>query len=205
VLRVDEKNLREHSILNCCGVVITTNYKTDGIYLAADDRRHYVAWTDLTKDDFSATYWSDLWRWYEQGGYGHVAAYLSTLDISYFNPKAPPPETDAFWAIVDAYRAPEESELADALDRLAVDGVRPDAVTVAQVAAVATAEFAEWLRDRKNRRMIPHRFEECEYTPVRNPSNKKGEWIVHRVRQTVYAKAGLTVRERYMAAEALTH
>src|SRR6516165_691150 len=31
VLRVDEKNLREHSIFNCCGVVITTNYKADGI------------------------------------------------------------------------------------------------------------------------------------------------------------------------------
>src|SRR5205807_3514720 len=32
VLRVDEKNLREHSVLNCCGVVITTNYKLDGIF-----------------------------------------------------------------------------------------------------------------------------------------------------------------------------
>ncbi len=32
VLRVDEKNLREHSVLNCCGVIITTNEKTNGIY-----------------------------------------------------------------------------------------------------------------------------------------------------------------------------
>jgi hypothetical protein len=29
-------NLREHSVFNCCGVIITTNYKTDGIYLPAD-------------------------------------------------------------------------------------------------------------------------------------------------------------------------
>jgi hypothetical protein len=29
-LRVDEKNLREHAVFNCCGVIITTNYKTDG-------------------------------------------------------------------------------------------------------------------------------------------------------------------------------
>ena len=43
VLRCDEKNLREHKILNVCGVVITKNYKTDGIYLPVDDRRHYVA------------------------------------------------------------------------------------------------------------------------------------------------------------------
>jgi len=33
-------------------VIITTNHKTDGIYLPADDRRHMVAWSNLTKDDF---------------------------------------------------------------------------------------------------------------------------------------------------------
>jgi hypothetical protein len=31
VLRVDEKNLREHYVFNACGVVLTTNHKTDGI------------------------------------------------------------------------------------------------------------------------------------------------------------------------------
>ena len=53
VLRVDEKNLREHSVFNVCGVVMTTNHKTDGIYLPADDRRHFVAWSEKTKDDFT--------------------------------------------------------------------------------------------------------------------------------------------------------
>jgi hypothetical protein len=43
VLRVDEKYLREHAVFNVCGVIITTNHKTDGIYLPRDDRRHYVA------------------------------------------------------------------------------------------------------------------------------------------------------------------
>ena len=88
VLRVDEKNLREHSILNCCGVIITTNHKTDGIYLPADDRRHFVAWSELTKDDFVADYWNGLWDWYARGGYQHVAAYLAELDISSFDAKA---------------------------------------------------------------------------------------------------------------------
>ena len=58
VLRVDEKNLREHSVLNCRGVIITTNHKADGIYLPADDRRHFVAWSDLTKEDFDDDYWN---------------------------------------------------------------------------------------------------------------------------------------------------
>ena len=56
VLRVDEKNLREHNVFNVCGVVMTTNHKTDGIYLPADDRRHFVAWSDATKADFDQAY-----------------------------------------------------------------------------------------------------------------------------------------------------
>jgi hypothetical protein len=45
VLRVNEKNLKEYYVLNCCGLVVTTNHLTDGLYLPADDRRHYVAWS----------------------------------------------------------------------------------------------------------------------------------------------------------------
>jgi hypothetical protein len=66
-LRVDEKHLREYSVLNVVGMIITTNHKSDGIYLPADDRRHYVAWSSLTKDDFSPEYWNDLYRWYNDG------------------------------------------------------------------------------------------------------------------------------------------
>jgi hypothetical protein len=164
VLRVDEKNLREHSVLNCCGVIITTNHKADGIYLPADDRRHYVAWTNLKKEDFDENYWTTLWGWYDNGGIGHVAAYLANLDISGFNPKAPPPKTAAFWDIVDSSRVPEDAELADVLDQLG----NPEAITISRVTAEATGEFLAWICDRKNRRALPHRFEQCGYAPVRN-------------------------------------
>jgi hypothetical protein len=52
VIRVDEKNLREHYVANVLGMVITTNHKADGLYLPADDRRHYVAWSDATREEF---------------------------------------------------------------------------------------------------------------------------------------------------------
>jgi Family of unknown function (DUF5906)/RepB DNA-primase from phage plasmid len=110
VLRVDEKNLREYYVPNCCGVIITSNHKVDGIYLPPDDRRHFVAWSDLTQKDFTPNYWKNLWLWYEREGNRHVAAYLNELDISSFDPKAPPLKTPAFWEIVDASRAPEEAE-----------------------------------------------------------------------------------------------
>ena len=137
VLRVDEKNLREYSILNCCGVILTSNYKSDGIYLPADDRRHFVAWSEYTQSDFSEGYWNSLWHWYAHGGLGNVAAYLSELDITAFDPKAPPPKTPAFWAIVDASRAPEEAEIADVLDLMG----NPPAITLAQLTAKASGEF----------------------------------------------------------------
>jgi transcriptional regulator with XRE-family HTH domain len=69
--------LEAAGVFNCCGVIITTNHKTDGIYLPADDRRHFVAWSDREKKDFPKTYWDRLWDWYEKGGYAHVETYLS--------------------------------------------------------------------------------------------------------------------------------
>ena len=116
VLRIDEKNRDEYAIPNVGGVIITTNHKADGIYLPADDRRHFVAWSDLDKSDFTAEYWNELWHWYDNGGCQVVAHYLLNLDLSAFNPKAPPPQTDAFLEIVNASRSPEDAELADALD-----------------------------------------------------------------------------------------
>ena len=199
VLRVDEKNLREYSILNCCGVIITTNHKSDGIYLPADDRRHFVAWSDLQKEDFPDNYWNTLWRWYAQGGGQHVTAFLAALDIASFDPKAPPPKTSAFWDIVDASRAPEDAELADVLDQLG----NPDATTIAAIAAEATGEFLGWTVDRKNRRIIPHRLEKCGYVPVRNDAATDGLWKIRGKRQAVYARNALSIRERISAARKL--
>ncbi|MHC2281043.1 hypothetical protein ACVME8_007686 [Bradyrhizobium diazoefficiens] len=199
VLRVDEKNLREYSLPNCCGVIITTNYKTDGIYLPADDRRHLVAWSDLSKEDFTAAYWNRLYGWYETGGYQHVGAYLDALDISQFDPKAPPPQTSAFWEIVDAGRAPEDAELDDLLDKMG----RPDAIQLSKLIGAAQGELGEWMRDRRNRRTIPHRMESCGYAPVRNDTAKDGLWKTGGRRETIYGKADLTVSKRLAAARGL--
>lgn len=199
VLRIDEKNLREYSVPNCCGVIITSNHKSDGIYLPADDRRHYVAWSDLKKDNFPTGYWTRIWRWYVDGGHRHVAAYLAELDLSDFDAKAPPAKTAAFWDIVDANRAPEDAELADVLDAL----LNPDAVTLSKIQNTATGDFEEWLRDRKNRRVIPHRMERCNYVPVRNDDADDGLWKISGRRQVVYAKANLSLRDRIAAARKL--
>jgi hypothetical protein len=199
VLRVDEKHIHEYSIQNGCGVVMTTNHKADGIYLPADDRRHHVSWSERTKDDFTAEYWNKLWSFYDNGGNRHVAAYLTELVLDEFDPKAPPPKTQAFWDIVDASRPPEDAELADVLDRLG----NPDATTLIRVTNEAAGGFRTWIEDRKNRRVIPHRMEQVGYVPIRNDTTKSGLWKINGTRQVVYAKATLPVRARFAAARQL--
>lgn len=200
VLRCDEKNIREYSVPNVCGVVLTTNHKSDGIYLPADDRRHFVAWSELTKEDFPPDYFPNLYGWYEnEDGYRHVAAYLASLDLSEFDPKAPPPKTTSFWDIVDANRAPEDAEMADALEKLQ----NPAAVTIADVADAATSDFRDWLLARKNSRGIAHRMEKAGYQKVRNDGQSDGRWKVGGRNQVIYARRELPERDRIAAATRL--
>lgn len=199
VLRVDEKHQREYSVFNIMGVIITTNHKLDGLYLPADDRRHYVAWSNLNRETFDDDYWGKIWGWYRDGGIANVGAFLCELDISDFDAKAPPIKTAAFWDIVGANHAPEDSELADALDRLGW----PGAVTIGRIATAADPAFAEFLRDRTNSRRIPHRLETAGYVSVRNAGQKDGRWKVDGNNVAIYAKLEMTERERQIAASTL--
>jgi hypothetical protein len=199
VLRVDEKHTNEHSILNCVGLILTTNYKTTGIFLPAEDRRHYVAWSNKAPEDFAEGYWNKLFGWYNEGGDRHVGSYLRELDLTGFDPKAPPPKTQAFWDIVDANRSPVDSQLADVLDALG----NPVAVTLEQVTLKAPVKFADWLEDPKNQRAIPHRFEQCGYVSVRKEGRKDNLWRINGRRHVIYAMTDLSYREQLEAAEAL--
>jgi uncharacterized protein DUF5906 len=199
VLHCDEKNLREHAVMNVMGMIITTNHKTDGIYLPADDRRHYVAWSTITKDAFSDTYWRSLYGWFRSGGSRHVTAHLAGLDLSGFDPKAPPPHTAAFWDIVDANRAPEDAELADALEVLG----NPAALTLCDIMTSVPEDFRQWLQDRRNRRLIPHRLDTAGYAQVRNNGATDGLWRVGGKRGVIYVLKKLSVRDQIAAATAL--
>jgi hypothetical protein len=202
VIRINEKYCGEYYVFNVCGVIVTTNHKTDGLYLPPDDRRHYVAWSNRKQANFRANYWNKFWRWYQNGGLEHVAAYLRELDISGFDPKAPPHKTKAFWDIVNANRAQEVNELSDLFDEMG----NPSAVTLDKMrdalASSSDQGLRDWLNDRNNRRKIPHKMEECDYTPVHNDT-KDGQWKIGVKRQTIYAKKELSERDRLKAAQDL--
>jgi hypothetical protein len=199
VLRVEEKYINAYSILNCVGLIFTSNYRTNGIYLPAEDRRHFVAWSNISLGDFPEGYWNKIWGWYEAGGDRDVAAFLRGYNITDFDPKAPPPKTQAFWDIVDANTAPENPELADVFDKLG----NPDAVCLDAIVTKAKPEFKNWLQDPKNRKAIPHRLRQCGYARVRNDNRVDGYWLIGKERRVINAKYDLSLKEQIAAAEAL--
>lgn len=105
VLPCVDKYIRRHYVPNAVGLIITSNHKTDGVYLPSDDRRHLMAWSDCKKEQFSKEFWNEKWRWMLTGGADHVAAYLTQRDISAFDPCAVPRQTTAFFEIVNANQA----------------------------------------------------------------------------------------------------
>jgi hypothetical protein len=201
-LRVNEKNKPAHHIVNIVGAIITTNHKTNSLYLPADDRRHYVAWSDVKHSDFDSSpgagdaskYFDGLWHWYQQeDGFEHVAAFLATLDLTGFNAKAPPFKTPAFWAIVDANRPVEESELMDLLEAIG----NPPVVTIEWMGQNAQGDLSDFFKDRKSRGVIRHRLDTAGYEPVRNDLADDGLWKVEGKRRTVYARKDLPKQEQF--------
>jgi len=201
-IMVDEKNMKEHRIPNVVGVILTLNEKSS-LYLPADDRRHFVAWSEASAADFDAEYFNRIYRWYASGGLDAVAAHLRSLDLAGFDAKRPPRKTVAFHDIVALSRVPEDAEMDEMLDRLG----RPDAVTLEEVRDKAKEtpggyEFAQYLSGSANARKAGHRFEECGYASVHNPQTKLGLWQVKGKQRNVYARCDLGSAGMLAAARA---
>jgi hypothetical protein len=197
VHRVDEKHVREYNVLNVVGMVVTTNNR-DSLFLPSDDRRYFVAWNStLEKSNFSQSYWNEFYQWLNNGGNEFVAHYLHNLDLSGFDPKAPPPKTRGWSQIVRGSCSPDDSEMREALELLN----DPPAVTVDML---AHGSFSPWLHDRSNIRRIPHRFAACGYVEIENPHAKDGRWRIGNSKHHVYARKELSIRDQSAAAAAIT-
>ena len=118
VLRVDQKTHPRTRRVQRLRRDPDDQLQDDGIYLPADDRRHFVCWSDAKKEDFTADYWTDLWSWYHHGGLQHVAAYLRTLDLRASIPRRRRRRLARSGTSSTPSRAPEDAELADVLDEM---------------------------------------------------------------------------------------
>jgi hypothetical protein len=206
VLRVNEKHVKPYYVSNCVGVIETTNYKTDGVYLPPDDRRHLVIWCPRTKEDFDdiVAYFNTLWHFYNhEDGCSHVMAYLLQVDLSKFNAKADPPKTPAFWTIANANRSVEEGELMDVIESMG----SPNALTIYEIINAAQAQSAfpalvEWLNDRRNSRLMRARLDRCGYADFSNLESKDGMWQIAGRRVNVYVKNTLSLEKQRDAVAA---
>ena len=188
VLHIDEKNLKEYYIFNLCGVIITTNHKTDGIYLPADDRRHMVAWSNLTRDDFRRRLLAQalsLVRQRRQRARRRLSGRARPHRLR-------PEGTTAEDTSVLGNRQRQPRTRGRRTRRRARRTRTPrhrDGRPSGQPGSATATGFAEWLRDRRNSRSIPHRFEDCGYVAVSNPNDTEGRWKISGTRHTLYGKA----------------
>jgi len=207
-LNVVDKWIKQHAMMNLVGCMITTNHRSDGLYIPPEDRRIYAAWTDVLPAQFPDQYWNDFANWLIDGGTENVAHYLATLDVRDFDPKARPPKTEFWWAMVNASgHTAETSGLLDVLDTVAIydeigEKLYPAVATVDSLIRWARAggykynETVEWLSDRSKRRQYSHRLEQIGYTAHNNDAGNEGRCIINGRRQVVYVLRELSADQR---------
>lgn len=196
VLSVNDKFRSEYSVLNVLGLLMTTNYKLDGIYLPPDDRRHFVAWSEFDKGELDEGFWAEFWAWLDAGGIGAVVAFLRGLSLAGWDAKAPPPQTEAWHQIVGVGTAPESAELDDAIDALGRPAVLTlDALRDSVVLSTDSSLGAD-LGDIRKRRQWVHRMDQAGYEPLRNPQVRDQLWVIGKKRQVIYMRKNLPNSEK---------
>jgi hypothetical protein len=192
-LPTNEKYIKQYHVANVCGVIFTTNYKENGLYLPFDDRRHYVAWSERVSADFAPGYWQEIWDWYADGGCVHVTALLRKLSLTKFKAKADAPKTAAFRAIAAANTSPEQIMLDDVLEAMG----RPLVVTWAMIKAHPNLpqELFDWLKSRSLRVPTSH-LDKCGYASVANPDAANDLWRIGGIKQMTYVLKDVPEAER---------
>jgi hypothetical protein len=204
VIRCNEKFAKKVPVLNVTGIVYTTNHR-DALFLPEDDRRHFVAWSDITADELGGDeYFSKIWRWLVfEGGTADVVAWLRSVDLTSYNAKSPPRKTSAFFAMVQA----EETEDDLALSSIINDTLgRPAVLTLDIIRnnAGGHVTLLEWLGKRDAARQIPHKLQRLGYARLANrDAGMDRRWKMGGNRVTVFARTDIKPGEAYQAAAAL--
>jgi len=105
---------------NFANFIMTSNHK-DAVLKTANDRRYCTFYTaqqsidDLVRDGMDDTYFQNFYRWLREGGYAHIAYYLSQYPIS-VNVTGRAPTTSSTFESLTASLGVAEQILIDAID-----------------------------------------------------------------------------------------
>ncbi len=176
-----------------CGVIITTNHLSGGLYIPPDDRRYDIiqaatfeeigiVFTDPAR---RKAYFDRLWDWYNnKNGKKHVAAFLHLRDISHFSAALGQRKTEAHRRIV-SFGLSGDQWLDDILVTigngepwiLRGDVLFAKAVENGEKAGTVKAKMATCL-------------ERAGFELYRNKERADGRWQINGKRTTIFIKKG---------------
>ena len=199
VLYINEKYLRQQWIPNVTFPIITSNQPYGEFYIPAEDRRTLVSESPKKKGWKDPEFFKSLYKWYAEGGYSHVAAYLQQYDLSKWNFKAEPVKTQVWHAIVQASYHAVSNDLMDLLEGLGM----PDVVSIDALRAEALkkskpgeeSDLLDLLTSTSNAKRISRRLNDVGYKHIANPGARDGRWKVKGKSYTMYGKHGQTAEE----------
>ena len=113
-LTINRKGLHPYEMLNRLQVIAFTNDPVP-ISIPTQDRRWFCLWSSAPRMDPCDA--DKLWKWYKNGGFQKIAAWLHQRDVSAFNPAAAPPVTDWKLNMVEQGMSMTESHLVDMITR----------------------------------------------------------------------------------------
>lgn len=183
---VNPKYGQKYSVRMHCGVIITTNHLSTGIYIPEDDRRYDIlecatlAEMGIENADVRKEYFADLWSWFVNGGSHHVAALLHERDIAGFSANNGQRKTAAHATVVASGMDTDEwlADIIDELDQPAA--LRADFV-------LARAEAAGEKRTDIQRKLKPA-IARLGYRVHVNRAAKDGRWRFGKKHAVVFVR-----------------
>ncbi len=138
-LRVNPKGVKAIQIRNIVNSTMTTNSKTP-VKLNGPSRRFYAVWSDLNTRGSDGqmlgewqNYWQDMWSWMKGVGSEHCIDYLmNQVDLSDFNPGAPPQVTEFLQDIQQSSKSPVEQTIEKCIENR-VGSFRCDILSAADI------------------------------------------------------------------------
>jgi hypothetical protein len=160
MLTVNRKGLHPYQMANRVFVLAFSNDPVP-ISLDSQDRRWFCVWSHAPR--MAPQVAAKMWRWYRNGGFAAVGAWLHARDVSHFNPGAAPALTEFKQNLVEHGMSMAESYLVEMMrhrtgefakgvigspfhsvcDRLA--GAAPSGVKVPQAALLHALKEAGWV------------------------------------------------------------
>jgi hypothetical protein len=177
---INPKYGRKYTITMHCGITITTNHLTSGVFLPEDDRRYDVIQCatleemDLTDEQVRRDYFTGLWEWFlKKDGAQHVAAFLRERPLAGFSAALGQRKTAAHAEVVRSGMVGDEW-LHDMVDK--TGNGHPPIVNGTWI--LERAEGMGLVKGDVQAKM-GHALPRMGYEVLRNPAYKDGRWRVN--------------------------